>query len=213
MMAEPDQLPVYILWFHTFVRRVSFTNRTGDAVTLIMPTGNTDVDPLVVPTGLSCSCFCRNELLTEYFTIYIEIYATDPNIVMKIIGGAEPGEQVLYVHITTKLRPPTLPDTSLTFIREYISTYFELSESKFSPDCLPTDLIKEICHTTRDIRPDSLISPESLGTEYQCPCRDPTSYYVDRKLFDMSIIGYTETERMYKFRARQRRLRALESSK
>jgi hypothetical protein len=126
-------------------------------VTLIMPTGSTDVDPLVVPTGLSCLCFCRDEMLTDYFAICIEIYATDPQIVMNIIGGAEPGDRVIYVYITTKLRPPTLRDTSLTFIREYISTYFELSESKFFPDCLPKDLVKEICNTTRDIRPDSLI--------------------------------------------------------
>jgi hypothetical protein len=132
---------------------------------------------------------------------------------MDIIGGAEPGDRVIYVHIKTKLRPPTLRDTSLTFIRKYISTYFELSESKFSPDCLPTGLIKEICNTTRDIRPDSLIRPESLGTEYQCPCRDPTSHQFGRQPFDMSIIGHTEVERLYKYRARQRRLKALESSK
>jgi hypothetical protein len=181
-------------------------------VTLVMPTGNTDVDPLVVPTGLSCLCFCRDEMLTDYFTFCIEIYATDPQIILDIIGGAEPGDRVIYVHIKTKLRPPTLRDTSLTFIREYISTYFELSESKFSPDCLPTDLIKEICNTTRIIRPDSLIPPESLGTEYQCPCRDPTSHRAGSQPFDMSIIGHTEVERLYKYRARQRRLQALESS-
>jgi hypothetical protein len=178
----------------------------------MMPTASTDVDPLVVPTGLSCLCFCRDEMLTDYFTVCIEIYATDPQIIMNIIGGAEPGDRVIYVHITTKLRPPTLRDISLTFIREYISTYFELSESKFSPDCLPKDLVKEICNTTRDIRPESLIPPESLGTEYQCPCRDPTSHRFGNQPFDMSIIGHTEVERLYKYRARQRRLRALESS-
>ena len=211
-MAEPDQLPVYILYFHTFVRKIYFTNRTGEDVTLMMPTHSTDVDPLVVPTGLSCLCFCRDDMVPDYFTMCIEIYATDPQIIMDIIGGAEPCDSVIYVHIKTKLRPPTLRDTSLTFIREFISTYFELSESKFSPDCLPTDLIKEICNTTRDIRPESLIPPGSLGTAYQCPCRDPTNQNFGRQPYDLSIIGNTEVERLHKFHARRRRLKALESS-
>ena len=147
-MAEPDQLPVYILYLHTFVRKIYFTNRTGEDVTLMMPTSSTDTDPLVVPKGLSCLCFCRDDMVPDYFTMFIEIYATDPQTILDIIGRTKPCGSVIYVHIKTKLRPPTLRETSLTFIREYISTYFELSESEFSPDCLPTDLIKEICNTT-----------------------------------------------------------------
>ncbi len=119
-MAEPDQLPVHILYFHTFVRKIYFTNRTGEAVTLMMPTSSTDIDPLVVPTGLSCLCFCRDDMVPDYFTICIEIFATDPQIILDLIGGAEPCDSVIYVHIKTKLRPPTLRDTSLTFIREFI---------------------------------------------------------------------------------------------
>jgi hypothetical protein len=211
-MAEPDQLPVYILYLHTFVRKIYFTNRTGEDVTLMMPTHSTDVDPLVVPTGLSCLCFCRDDIVPDYFTMFIEIYATDPQTILDIIGRTEPCGSVIYVHIKTKLRPPTLRETSLTFIREYISTYFELSESEFSPDCLPTDLIKEICNTTRDIRPESLITPGSLGTAYQCPCRDPTNQNFGRQPYDLSIISNTEVERLHKFHARRRRLKALESS-
>ncbi|MFN9910779.1 MAG: hypothetical protein ACK56F_32510, partial [bacterium] len=130
----------------------------------MMPTHSTDTDPLVVPKGLSCLCFCRDDIVPDYFAMFIEIYATDPQIILDIIGRAEPAGTVIYVHIKSKLRPPTLRDTSLTFIREFISTYFELSESEFSPDCLPTDLIKEICDTTRDIRPESLITPGTSGT-------------------------------------------------
>jgi hypothetical protein len=211
-MAEPDELPVYILYLHTFVRKIYFTNRTGEDVTLIMPTHDTDTDPLVVPTGVSCLCFCRDDIVPDYFTMFIEIYATDPLTILDIIGRAEPCGTVIYVHIKTKLRPPTLRETSLTFIREYISTHFELSESKFSPDCLPTDLIKEICNTTRDIRPESVITPESSGAAYKCPCRDPTSYNFERQPYDLSIIGSTEVERLHKFHVRQRRLKALESS-
>jgi hypothetical protein len=211
-MAEPDQLPVYILYLHTFVRKIYFTNRTGEEVTLMMPTHSTDADPLVVPTGLSCLCFCRDVIVPDYFTMFIEIYATDPQTILDIIGRTEPCGSVIYVHIKTKLRPPTLRETSLTFIREYISTYFELSESEFSPDCLPTDVIKEICNTTRDIRPESLNTPGSLGTAYQCPCRDPTNQNFGRQPYDLSIIGNTEVERLHKFHARRRRLKALESS-
>jgi len=231
-MAEQDELPVYILYLHTFVRKIYFTNRTEEDVTLIMPTHDTDTDPLVVPTGVSCLCFCRDDIVPDYFTMFIEIYATDPLTILDIIGRAEPCGTVIYVHIKTKLRPPTLRETSLTFIREYISTYFELSESEFSPDCirefistyfelsesefspdcLPTDLIKEICNTTRDIRPESVITPESSGAAYKCPCRDPTSYNFERQPYDLSIIGSTEVERLHKFHVRQRRLKALESS-
>ncbi len=211
-MAEQDELPVYILYLHTFVRKIYFTNRTEEDVTLIMPTHDTDTDPLVVPTGVSCLCFCRDDIVPDYFTMFIEIYATDPLTILDIIGRAEPCGTVIYVHIKTKLRPPTLRETSLTFIREYISTHFELSESKFSPDCLPTDLIKEICNTTRDIRPESVITPESSGAAYKCPCCDPTSYNFERQPYDLSIIGSTEVERLHKFHVRQRRLKALESS-
>jgi hypothetical protein len=42
-MAEPDQLPVYILYLHTFVRKIYFTNQTGEDVTLMMPTSSTDM--------------------------------------------------------------------------------------------------------------------------------------------------------------------------
>ena len=211
-MAEQDELPVYILYIHTLVRKIYFTNRTGEDVTLMMPTHSTDTDPLVVPKGLSCLCFCRDDIVPDYFAMFIEIYATDPQIILDIIGRAEPAGTVIYVHIKSKLRPPTLRDTSLTFIREFISTYFELSESEFSPDCLPTDLIKEICNTTRDIRPESLITPGSLGTAYQCPCRDPTNQNFGHQPYDLSIIGTTEVERLHKFHARRRRLKALESS-
>jgi len=211
-MAEPDQLPVYILTFHTLVRKIYFTNRTGEDVTLMMPTHSTDTDPLVVPKGLSCLCFCRDDIVPDYFAMFIEIYATDPQIILDIIGRAEPAGTVIYVHIKSKLRPPTLRDTSLTFIREFISTYFELSESEFSPDCLPTDLIKEICDTTRDIRPESLITPGTSGTAYKCPCRDPTSHNFGRQPYDLAVIGHTETERLHRYHARRLRLKALESS-
>ena len=69
-MAEPDELPVYILYLHTFVRKIYFTNRTGEDVTLMMPTHDTDTDPLVVPTGVSCLCFCRDDIVPDYFTMF-----------------------------------------------------------------------------------------------------------------------------------------------
>ncbi len=117
-MAEQDELPVYILYIHTLVRKIYFTNWTGE----------------------------------------------------------------------------------------------ELAESEFSPNCLPTDLIKEICNTTRDIRPESLITPETSGTAYKCPCRDPTNHNFGRQPYDLAVIGHTETERLHKYHARRQRFKTLESS-
>jgi hypothetical protein len=88
---------------YTLLLKIYFTNRTGEDVTLMMPTHDTDTDPLVVPTGLSCLCFCRDDIVPDYFTMFIEIYATDPQTILDIVGRTEPCGSVIYVHIKLSL--------------------------------------------------------------------------------------------------------------
>jgi hypothetical protein len=186
--------PPYTLTIEQGTIKVYWTNLTDKNVEFILPTRNMDRDLLVVPTGVSCICFCSvGPLAVPYYirTGTMELYATSHETVLTKIAKAGPSKQVLYVHITSKRYPPSLLSLTLTKVRENLSKISKLDPVHLTEACLPRSVIEQLCNVNRHLISESF----ARNNFFTCVCKTSDAFFWSQWIFDMSLTGETYEER------------------